>query len=849
MRRMNLKKTVCVLLAGLMLLAIFAGCAKKEPPAEPEQTPTEELKEESKEEPKETQEEQSKPEPEQQPEEEPVELPRLSALTVDGEALPDFDPEVYAYTVTIPDGRPKLPQVSAEAESGVSVQVAQAAIPDSAKSGTAVITVTKDGAQSEYSVTFEKSREAGFRLQYEDRYAFTPDYTLQSGESFRFSSSDSGIVTVSEDGQLRAKKVSDKPVTVTATVNGNVVDELVIDCVIKAPLNIFVIIGQSNAFGWHDVPEGYSDYYAYANKQKALCDAPAPGTVWCDDIANAYDDYSFSGIYDLSKGRSGFSPALGKYWYELTGEKTLMLQTAIGSTPIETWVPDPALKFFGLDCYKQTVERFNYYRDKFTADNSNFEIGRVYAFWLQGETCQEFTYIPETFRWALKNYIPNYAYVGDWVQPSAEHPLMTAEQYSDYFMQMYEGLTEDIGLAFLGVIPVRAMTSVSSEENVASQQLTDLVAPRAAQYALNCTENGNISFVTRVSEIGRMESYPDQNAEGWGYMGCSNIHMNQRGYNAVGKDIAENLAARFFTGYDRAAKELLVLKENGKDTFEEGEELTVIVGEGYQTASVVLPIYTDTPIVSYIVEDPTVCTVDAYGRIHGNADAVGRQTTVTFRCEEAGMERSILVTVVGKETREVTYEWNFDNGDLTEKNGLNDLTLAAKSKISGEYFIANGKYVSTNSKTNFRLDSPIRISRDFDWTIEWRGMLGNNSALLGTAGNWTNFLYLAYMVPFEVENPFRIVGADGTAIMIPYGDYASYNTSSMNTWRAEYHSAENTLTLYLNDTITVGSASLPDGWYAEFTNLFGSYFEGVDVDFMGAMDWIRVTTVGDVILR
>ena len=261
----------------------------------------------------------------------------------------------------------------------------------------------------------------------------------------------------------------------------------------------------------------------------------------------------------------------------------------------------------------------------------------------------------------------------------------------------------------------------------------------------------------------------------------------------------------------------------------------------------VLPLFSDTTTITYEVADPTVCSIDQYGNITATEAAVGKETTITYKCEAAGLSKTISVKVGVKREQQVTYEWNFDNNDLTEKNGMNNLTVSAKTGNLASYTITNGMYNSTNSRTNFAMDVPVKISTEHDWCIEWRGVVTTNSSLFGTAGNWTNFMYIAYSVPFEVVNPMRIVGASGEAVMIPYGQYAGLNTSGLNTWKVDYVAATNTVTLYLNDTTVVGSASLPEGWYAEFTNLFGSYFEGVDVDYMGTIDFVRITSFGETI--
>ena len=595
-----MKKLILILLA-LVLLLSTAACGKEETGKE-EVTPevkTEEVKD----------------------------LPKLDSLTVDDGYGIDFKPEVRDYVVTIPAGRPRVPKISA-AGSG-EIRIYQATIADTASSGTAKVFVTENGLTGEYSVRFVRDEAAGFQLQYADEYFYIPNLTLNPGEFYVFESSAPETVSVQPDGTLKAEALSEEPVTVSVLVNGEVKKQLVIDKVIPAPLDLFLIIGQSNAFGWYDVPAGYATFDDFANEQKKLSDNPRPGTVWCDDISTGYDDCWFTGSYDLSRGRKGFSPALGKEWYALTGEKSFMLQTAIGSTPVEAWTPDPNLQFYGIDCYGVTVERGKEVIAELSKAGSGFELNRVYAFWLQGESGQEYVYKPQTYTWEYKNQTPNYSYIGDWVTPSAADPILTTDAYYSYFMQMVDGLTKELGVEFFGIIPVRAMLSVSSASNKETQQLVDLVPTRAAQYALNYAGNDSIAFITRVSELARTESYPDSTAEGWGYIGVNNIHFNQVGYNAIGKDVADNTFARFSGTQSHTAETLQVLDADGATVLADGTELILAAGTPHQISGIVLPVYADQTALTFTVKDPSVCTVDPYGLISSQPGAVGQSTELT----------------------------------------------------------------------------------------------------------------------------------------------------------------------------------------------------------------------------
>ena len=577
-------------------------------------------------------------------EEKPV--PKLTSLEVAGESIA-FDPETNEYTVNLPDGHPVIPDVSAKAGEGAEVKIIKGTIAAGENEGKAEVTVSSPNGINRYTVRFVKNAEKGFSLQYADVYDYKPDYTPAEGEKLTYKSSDESIVTVSDNGKVTAAAVSDTPVTVTAYAGEKEVGTLKIDRIEKAPINIFLVIGQSNAFGWHDTPSGVNQQKFFRDESRKF-DKPLPGTVWADDVTTSYDDYKFSGMYDLgeAKGCSGFYPALGKEWYALTGEKSLMLKTAVGSTPIEAWTADPELQFFGIDLYGMTVERFNYYKDMFSAADSGFVLNRIYAFWVQGETCEEFVYDPSEHTWDSKNGQRNYKYKGDWKAPASKKDLMTADQYTAYFMSMYESFVKDIGLEFIGILPVRSMTGVSSKENLEEQQLVDLVAPRASQFAMNFAGKGNIAIVTLVTDIARTESYPDKNAEGWGYIGCFNIHYNQLGYNAIGKDSALN-AARLLTAYeDKKAEQIRVYDTNGRDIIENGTSIRMECGSTKQITAIVLPLYAEARALTFTPSDPDAVKIDANGLITVpySDDSIGKEIPIEISNGEIRTTITIIIT-------------------------------------------------------------------------------------------------------------------------------------------------------------------------------------------------------------
>ena len=344
-------------------------------------------------------------------------------------------------------------------------------------------------------------------------------------------------------------------------------------------------------------------------------------------------------MYDLSQGRIGFSPALGKTWYDLTGEKTIMIQTAAGGSPIEAWLkPEGDVRntylIYGANFYESTIKAYNYMRNSIGYAGSGYEINHTFAFWLQGETNGCNTYNPNKIA-------PG---VGDWDFTSLDD-ILTTQEYYDMFNKNMEYFREELNVEHMGILLVRNEVSASNWDSLQLQLLTDLSNVRSAQYTLNNNGVSDIGLVSRVCDIARKESWPDKTDPGWGLMGCFNLHYNQEGHNANGVSAAENTAPKFYCLSDRTAVELEWIKPNGRDRFTEGEVLTLAAGESYQTAAIVLPMYTDTSAVTFTVADSNVCMVDTFGRIHATGTA-GSSTTITVSCPGTDLSMTITLNIV-----------------------------------------------------------------------------------------------------------------------------------------------------------------------------------------------------------
>lgn len=639
MKRMLAMLLVCLLLAGCGAPA--ASTPEQAPAEQPEQTAQPEPAPEEPEEAIPEEEASGEPETQEKEVEETVpvlevvyddQTPMLSAILVDGAPLEGFDPVCRSYELLIPAGRPHVPQVSAEAEAELSI--CQAVIPDSRRYGTAHISLTDaSGAVGEYEVRFVKDASQGFRLQYQDRWKYQPEVELKQGEQLTYQSSNTRVIQVDESGTLRAVGLSSAPITVEALVGDTVVDTLTIDRVVDAVVNLFLITGQSNASGTLDIPAGMSEAaYTMKEMNDVLC--PEPGTAFCIDI-------DFIGgvqktMYDLSEGRIGFSPALARTWYELTGEKVVVLQTAAGGSPIESWLkPTDSERntylFAQANFYETTVKGYQYCKNSIGYAGSGYRINHTFAYWLQGETGTTSTYNPNKLA-------PG---VGDWDYGSHAH-IVSAPEYYKLFLKNMEYFRNELNVEFMGILMVRNLEDSSMPESIAEQLLTDLSGPRAAQYALNNTGIADVGLVSLVSEYARKETYSDKTAEGWGLMGCNNVHYNQEGHNANGVAAAENTFPRIYGWDGREAEELRWYRSNGRDLLADGDVLELKPGATYQTSAIALPMYTDTSAVTYASSDATVCSIDNLGTIYA-VGARGSSAKLTLTCP--GTELSITITV------------------------------------------------------------------------------------------------------------------------------------------------------------------------------------------------------------
>lgn len=535
--------------------------------------------------------------------------PRLLSVLCDGEPIDAFVPQATAYCAEIPDGRPRMPILKAVPEDGAKAELVMPFIRDGEDTGEAIIEVRRGGDLSIYRFEIKKSPSLGFVMQFDDRYYFRPFCAKTE-----YTSSHPDIISVDGEGKLHALALTDEPVTITAHTEEKSVatEHLTVDRVIRAQINIFLITGQSNASGTLD---GGLDRAAELSK----CDAPYEGTCYCLD---AKSDDGAGEIYDLSQGRIGFSAPLGKHWYSLTGEKCLMIQSAVGGSPIEKWIPDYPHK---PNLLQRTCVAYRRILSEYTSPDSHFEIYRRGYFWCQGETGQKHLYLDGKWHWNSPSVMDEY-------------------EYYEKFLMYHSAITSECSLDFGAIALVRALYAVSSRKNQLQGTLSDLVPVRCAQYALQSTTPKSLFIASRICDIGDTKN-GFVGKTGFGYFGNENLHYSQTGYNAQGAELAKNTFGALTSRLDRTPRKIEVLAEDGKP-LAEPQCIEVEQGRSRRIAAITLPLYNNAPRLTYrIIPDGSACSITPFGEIRFSVDTpVGSCATLIIE-SEAGLVRQIDVVL------------------------------------------------------------------------------------------------------------------------------------------------------------------------------------------------------------
>lgn len=473
-----------------------------------------------------------------------------SDITLDDGTVAEYiDGEYVAY---IPAGHPRIPLVADNGE-----KIVQCTIPEKETEGYAKVGDTY--------IKFVKTEDKGFVLQYDDHYEYS--FGLDGDVEYTSTAPDTAAY---ENGMIVVKAVSEEPVTITAS-NGETSKSLTIDKTVKAPINIMLVIGQSNSDGtqgdstlsdkpkpgvgytycckWHGAEEGgaFSTKMYDLYGQKYIDDGGSEN--WCC-FKNMYNCYVCSYLYtesreaqaklsndekinkaqaehadkliDLSYGWQGFWVSYAKEYYEKTGEKSLAVSAGVGGSSMFEWYPEYDDGLAGPILYNNTIEK---YKEAIDLLGDNYEIRSKGYFWIQGEA--------DIMRWA--NYV---------MLSKTDPHCDELSVYKERLLSLDEHLREQLGMEYGALFVVR-YTATEGTTNKASREYSKIVPVRAAQLEL-AAEHDDIYIATDLCE-----QIPNS-------MTDHGFHYSQEGYNIIGRDAADNMAERRNPKADNSVKDIAV---------------------------------------------------------------------------------------------------------------------------------------------------------------------------------------------------------------------------------------------------------------------------------------------------
>ena len=780
----------------------------------------------------------------------------LENITLDDSAYTfgTFKRGVTEYTVELPEGRPNIPRVSAEAPEGFDIEISQGYIPDGQSEGCAYVKVTNGKKSTVYTVKFVRNIENGFVLQYDDRY------TLPIAEEGYTYASNSEALTVDGNGLMVAKKVTDTPITVTAT-KGNDTKTFKVDRIEKAHINLFFITGQSNGQGCYDgvnydgsTETEFDGQIPYVTQLKTVEKIGQDGRVYSYDVHPRPENQDLSKIgdpsltipaaytlYDMNMhAKQGHQASLGKVWYDYTGEKVVFLQSAWSGAPIESWLdPDRYEEAGGYgiatrNFYQTTKDGYN---KLLPILDENYEIIRKANFWCQGSTAMTCHY---------DKSISNYIFSSDPRHDVTK--LLTDAQYYEFFMRIDKDMREDFGLEYNGIMSVRAQGTTVK---------TELVPIASAHLALPNNNEGIFLATRKLIEIARQANSTDTTSEGYAFVGKDNAHYNQIGFNYQGREGAENAFGYIFKSPIENATGVEILATNGIDRLTPEDTIEMKAGINYRFSALSVPMYLS-EVITWSSSDESVATVDKYGVVH----AIGGGKAIIKATAESGAEQYFNIKVAALKLTNVSYRWDFN--DLKATGTHNDLILSgAAQSAAGNYTLTNGIY-STGSKAldygarpDFNFEKPFMIDSEHDWSIEWRYKAFDGTAvtLMGrtpTAADGDNYLkgriYLYYAKEWGTGvYPLSMTFEEGNEIKINYGAYRLLN-NEMNTWKLAYSKDAKKITLlfYNEETSlweTVGTANA-GAFRTTFTTLFGRQNSKGAMNMLGDVDYVKIDAIG-----
>lgn len=379
-------------------------------------------------------------------------------------------------------------------------------------SGTAYADEPDVAAEDPEEVT--KDTANNISLRYDDRYTFSDAKTIEIPD---------GVPTVEVSGNtIRAAGITDEPVTVT--VDG----EQYLVTVEKAPVEVFIIDGQSNAWG-----------SAGRHDKAPIVPDKGCGYFWSDGTLKDANEYVKAFEKIAPRMSVGVWPALEAEWYALTGEKVVAVNIAQNGYPIQHWTSGYSQTGAGI--IEACIDSID--KDLFTIAGGGY-------FWFQGESNSDIYEITNQMRYTrVEEYIAEF------------------NEVHNVYISAFKSRDID---AFAGIFTIRNWGNL-----LGISRTNEYSGPRAAQQYL-ANSRSDIFMVSSLAESwDKSEKSPFSFTSESGYevkIGAvralySGVHYNQSGYDILGLEAADSLYSGWRCG--RQADDFVLYGQNAKVTYDE----------------------------------------------------------------------------------------------------------------------------------------------------------------------------------------------------------------------------------------------------------------------------------------
>ncbi len=475
------------------------------------------------------------------------------------------------------------------------------------------------------------------KLKYDDRYTFPDAQKVEAPEE--------GPIEVSGK-TIRAAGITYEPVTVS--VDG----EIYSVTVEKAPVVIFVIDGQSNAWG-----------SAGRHDKNAIAPDKGCGYFWSGGSLRDANEYVKAFEKTAPRMSVGVWPALAAEWYALTGEKAVVLNIAQSGYPIQHWTS--GYSQFGADMIGTCID---------SIDEELFNIQGGGYFWFQGESNSDIYETTNQMRYT-----------------TTEEYIAEFRQVQDAYFSAFK--TRGIN-AFAGIFTIRNWGNL-----LGISRTNEYSGPRAAQQYL-ANSQSDIFMVSSLAESWEKSdkgTFSYTSAAGFEVkIGAvralySGVHYNQSGYDIMGLEAADSLYSGWRCG--RKADDFILYGQNAKTTYEEnsviylddnlritgvansGEKfaaqlvaVTLPRGDACSDLSMKLTRCSDGSEVTGVMTDsgyfPDVSAVDEDMNLTVSMGEVSRSYTITKHAHKLSK---------GAENKKGNFEFTDKNGELIDSSGLGDM--------------------------------------------------------------------------------------------------------------------------------------------------------------------------------